>query len=443
MAPDEKSEESAPEVGNKRPRLFGPSTQGHDDGDCAKKVDSAASSSEATATAATTKSICSTSTLQRLLGRRRLLALRLLLPPRSHHPSADDDDDKDMTIFDPALLGTTCSTHKHDKLLALRSLLERHGLRTSVVASPRRGLSVYKDSFAQAPAGDNAPAPDNVALDDNAGREFLAAMFGLHSLQNEIEEIYSSSVKNLYCLMLFCQRIRSICAIAVETNMNTNIVLARLLQETEDWCCDQWDQTDFLLYEPSPTADIVGTQQQQPEHPEHPSSASADRRVTQIQQLADTAAHPSWRASQWEHEYRRIRLQNTTLANAYLSLLTNSHGFLFQEIYFKPSSPQQPQFERITVYLDNPTLDDPTPPQPSSLSPPQSTFVWMPRLSLMLQSPCLERVAHVMVQQFWHELRRRGYRATVDLQAAMGPALQTYLQSGIGPRYPSSLSFLL
>ena len=68
----------------------------------------------------------------------------------------------------------------------------------------------------------------------------------------------------------------------------------------------------------------------------------------------------------------------------------------------------------------------------------------MPRLSLMLQqSPSVERVAHVMVQQFWHELRRRGYRATVDLQAALGPALQTYLQSGIGPRHPSSLSFLL
>jgi len=277
-----------------------------------------------------------------------------------------------------------------NELDKLRALLDQHGLRTSILASPRRALSVYKDSCCL------FSGPETKS-NKNDGKEFLVVMLGLHPQQIEMERLYAESFKNLCCLRIFCLRIRQACSKAVQQSEK----LSTLLQEGQT-LCQSLSQMEYSN-EAIPELQVAAQQ--------------AVRTVAQIQQLA-VAADTHLRPAQLEHEYNRIVFQNSTLSNAYLSILVDHHGLVIKDVYFKHS--HLPQYERITIYLYDSDIDERTPPR----------FTFLPSLRLALDQGA-EAVAKFMTEFFWNNLLRRGYFPTSKLQDAMGPMLERYFLSGL------------
>jgi hypothetical protein len=264
----------------------------------------------------------------------------------------------------------------------LCQLFDQHGLRTSVIQSPREGLSVYKDSCVVLSEND-----DN----HQQGKLFCVTMFGLHPQQMDIEGYYKSRVKESYCLMLFCQRLRQVIQADDE-------VLQSLLTESEQL----FDKKTYV---------------------------SVQERVRTL----ITAVHqvePKFRIEQLEHEYERIQLWNCTFSNALVTAFQKFHDCQIKDIFFK-ASPHQAKFERITLYLYDYNLDHCKPPH----------FLFLPCLKLAIGSGP-RMVVEEMIQSFWKHLLRHGYFATSVLKGLLRDDLQKFFFSGMthNPKLPLQLN---
>ena len=179
----------------------------------------------------------------------------------------------------------------------LRQVCDNHGFRTSIVYSPRAALSVYKDSC-------------HLSKDDNnEGKQFLTILFGMHNEQQSMEKFYASSVKNVYCLILFCNRLREACPIAFE-----NSDLDKLVGENEQVC-----RSLASIEYPKAVDHITRISKTLPE------------RVTQLTKLA-VQADPRLRIEQLQHEYQRILFRNSTLSNAHVQLFAEKHDCCIKDI---------------------------------------------------------------------------------------------------------------
>jgi hypothetical protein len=79
-----------------------------------------------------------------------------------------------------------------------------------------------------------------------------------------------------------------------------------------------------------------------------------------------------------------------------------------------------PKYERITVYLYDPNIDEFKPPP----------FTFLPSLHCLLeQGP--EALVQGMVKSFWSHLLRQGYFATPAICSEFTPDLEKYFLSGI------------
>lgn len=291
-----------------------------------------------------------------------------------------------------------CGKTKND-LGKLKKVLDQHGFRTSVVSSPREALSIYKDSC--------VVPPDSFATND--GRTWLVTLFGLHPSQDKLERFYSSSVKNVYCLMLFCKRIREICPAALNDLSVADLVSGCELQ------CRSLGRMKTENYFSS--SQII-------QHA-HVLAASVPRLVATIIQRV-VHAEPRHRVEQLQREYDRIALWNSTLSNAMVTLFSEAHQCHIRDVIYK-QSPQQPQFERITVFLYDPQVDYNKPPH----------FLFSPSIRTILrQGP--EEVVQSMVQSFWSHLLRHGYFATQAMKDRLSEDLKEFFLSGIsnGPNLP-------
>jgi hypothetical protein len=267
----------------------------------------------------------------------------------------------------------------------VRTIFDDHGFRTSIVISPRPALSVYKDSCFL-----NGNDPAETIAEQIAGKEFLIILFGMHLEQSSIEKFYASSVKNVYCLLMFCHCLREACPEALK-----NQALEKSVAANEELCRSLASRP----YEMSGVAAMV---------PE---------RVAQIIQHV-VQVDPRIRVQQLEHEYERITLRNSTLSNAHVQLFLEAHDCVVKDIFLKRS--HVAKYERFSISLYDPELD--------LLKPPR--FIFLPCLEMALtEGP--EAIALAMVDSFWSHLLRRGYFATKAIKTELAPDLEKYFLSGV------------
>jgi hypothetical protein len=267
----------------------------------------------------------------------------------------------------------------------LRNLFDGRGFRTSVIVSPRTALSIYKDS-----------CRINVG-DGDVSKEFLLILFGMHPNQHAMERLYTSSIKRVYCLLLFGTRIREACRDAVERSDD----LAKVLEETERACNESCTLPDPL----SAHQRVLRL------------SSRVSEMTTKIMKLT-VKADPRIRIEQLQRELDRITVQNSSLANAYLQLFVDYHDVVIKDIYFKEHS--DTKFERIIIYLYDSEVDHVRPPR----------FTFLPVLHKALEMGA-RGVAKKMLDSFWMHLLRRGYYATEAIKADMSVDLERYFVSGI------------
>ena len=275
-------------------------------------------------------------------------------------------------------------TTKND-LEKLRKLFDDHGFRTSVVMSPRPALSIYKDSC-------KVSSCDTPYL---AGKESLLTMLGMHPEQNDIERWYAVSVKQVYCLALFCNLLRIKCPQAMETGS-----VDALLTENETICRSLG----------------VSTGKTTVEEVNHLSSLVSERVAALIK--AVVAADSRLRSEQLQHEFDRLTYRNSTMSNAVVQLFLHAHNCSIKDVYFKRSHLEK--YERITVYLYDPQIDE--------IKPPRFTF--LPSLHRALEDGPAALVQD-MIQSFWGHLLRHGYFATSATKSEFTPDLEKYFLSGI------------
>ena len=214
-------------------------------------------------------------------------------------------------------------------------------------------------------------------------------MLGMHPDQMDRERWYRSSIKDIYSLLLFCGLIRQKCPKAAETPE-----VLSLLEESEAQCRSVAQADDSYRVK-----------------------TLVSSRVAQLM-AAVVLADARFRPEQLQHEYDRVRVWNSSLANAFLQLFTQAHDCTIKDVYFKRS--HLPKFERITVFLYDPDID--------MLKPPRFSF--LPALQRALHDGP-EAVANDMVESFWDSMLRHGYFATDRVKQEISPNLQKYFLSGI------------
>jgi hypothetical protein len=271
----------------------------------------------------------------------------------------------------------------------LRELIDRHELRTSVIQSPRQALSIYKDSCVVADELCDTPQV-------REGKRFLVSMLGLHPDQGVIEHHYASSIRQCYCLLIFCHRLRQVCTDAFD-----NPDVARVVLRCEELCLSMGIQS-------GPTAVEEASKL----------SASVAQRVKNIVVLVSNANH-RYRPDQLEHEYQRIVWQNSTFSNALLTRFVEVHGCVIKDVYFKRIE-SAPKYERITIYLYDPELD--------AVKPPMFTF--LPSLRIAIDEGPLALV-EAMVSTFWSQLLRQKYFATPAMKECLAGDLERFFLSGL------------
>lgn len=278
----------------------------------------------------------------------------------------------------------------------LRQVFDRHGLKTSSVSSPREAVSVFKDSFFD-------DTMTNNDTDMAQGREFLLTVFGLHPNQEELERVYTTSIKKLYCLMLFCQRLRLLCREALKDEGVNDLVSGIELQ-----CRSMGKMTHETF---SSSSQILT-------HARALSTSVPRLVATLIQRIIQ--AEPRHRIEQLEREYDRIRLQNATLANVFVTLFTKEHQCVIKEIHFKRS--HLSKYERITIYLYDPNHDMYKPPP----------FLFLPKLHVALtKGP--DAMVQGMINSFWSHLLRYGYFASGEMKTWFNDDLKEFFLSGLAP----------
>ena len=277
----------------------------------------------------------------------------------------------------------------------LRGVLDAHGLRTTKTLSPREAVSIYKDSC-------------QIGSTDGDGREFLAVTFGVHPRQETIEKEYGANVKNAYCILLFCQKLRqeycgpsSSSSAGNETSLDANEDLQILVRRIE--------QTLKLAKEFQLS---------------HGSGISPRVTKEQVNALIDLAANVKgrrcYRKEEWRKEYQRICASNSTISNAYLFLLQSIHGMRIKDIFLKFNK-QQPKYERITIYLYDPAIDQGRRPD---------FLLFLPGLHTIVTRGPHELVSE-MIESFWTHVIRNGYFSTTKLQGALEPKLRDFFGSGL------------
>jgi hypothetical protein len=276
-------------------------------------------------------------------------------------------------------------------LTQLRNLMDHHEFRTSVVASPRPALSIYKDSCAVDGENDNNRDEEIIQ-----GKTFLRTMLGLHPHQEQLEHFYSTGIKNVYCLLLFCQRLRLACPFAFQSKTGP---VEQLVHELENECR------------------AVGSNIGNTMHDTRRLSCSVQNHVASLIPLI-VQAEPRNRTEQLQREYDRIILCNSTLSNALVNLFSSAQGCTIKDIYFKRSNVTK--YERITIYLYDPDVD--------LIKPPQ--FIFLPSLKVALEEGPIA-IVRKMIESFWHHLLRRGYFATFTMKEALTPGLEKFFLSGI------------
>ena len=276
-------------------------------------------------------------------------------------------------------------------LARLKTMLDQQGFRTSVVSSPRQALSVHKDSC--------VIAEDSFATND--GKTWLVTLFGLHPGQDKLERFYSSSIKDVYCLMLFCKRIREICPGALEDSEIADLVSG---------CELQCRSLGRMRIDNFTSCQII-------QHA-HVLAASVPRLVaTMIRRVVH--AEPRHRVEQLQREFDRIAIWNSTLSNAMVTLFLEAHQCHIQDVIYKPSH-QHTQYERITIFLYDPQVDHNKPPH----------FLFFPRVRTILrQGP--GAVVQDMIQAFWAHLLKHGYFATQAMKDRLSNELKEFFFSGI------------
>jgi hypothetical protein len=286
-------------------------------------------------------------------------------------------------------LTLTLGGKTRNDLTKVRKIMDAHGFRTSVIASPRAALSVYKDS---------CHLGDSIEEEILPGKTFLVTTFGLHPDQTEMERFYATSIKNVYCLLLFCKRLREACRGALQ-----NERVAKLVEENEQLC-----RTLGSMSNKDPKALEQA----------HALSSLVPKRVAKLIQLTVQAEYRN-RVEQLEHEYERIALWNSTLSNALVTLFLKEHDLCIKDIFFKRSS-HQPQYERIAIYVYDPEIDHCKPPH----------FLFMPSVkTAMEEGP--EIIVEKMMDSFWSHLLRHGYFATATMKKNLDADLERFFLSGI------------
>ena len=283
----------------------------------------------------------------------------------------------------------------------LRNIFDQHKFRTSVVQSPREGLSLYKDSFVID------------AYEKSQGRLFLVTMFGLHPQHNELEQTYKSHFHSLHCLLLFCQRLRQV--VPKDVLNSNNQQLDSLMAENEQLFGSLANDRDQSLQSRMAKSFSL--------------SSSIEQRVTRSISVVNQA-EPKLRMEQLTREYQRIQVWNSTLSNSLVSAFQKSHQCHIKEIRFKACS-QQPKFERFTVYVYDSNVDLSKPPH----------FLFLPCLNTAIEKGS-EAVVTEMIASFWGHLLRHGYFATSTLKNMLKNDFQRFLMSGIAhdPRTPLLLN---
>eukprot|EP00980_Cylindrotheca_fusiformis_P015074 scaffold4157_cov136-Cylindrotheca_fusiformis.AAC.24 len=271
----------------------------------------------------------------------------------------------------------------------LRSILDQHGFRTSIIASPREGLSIYKDSCDL--------NPRDLKEEFRFGRLFLVTLFGLHAQQRDLERLYTSYFKNLYCLALFCKRIRQACPDAGKDKD-----VEQLLAKNESLYKQEYSK---------------GSEDLDMQEKLSSMASQVSQRVQDLIRVVNKA-EPRNRVEQLEHEYQRIVVENSTLSNALVTRFLQEHGCSIKDIFFKRS--HQPKYERITIYLYDPACDHYKPPH----------FLFLPSLHQALKEGP-EDVAKEMIASFWSHMLRNGYFATHSLKMLLECDLQRFFLSGI------------
>eukprot|EP00977_Amphora_coffeiformis_P016476 scaffold5108_cov172-Amphora_coffeaeformis.AAC.25 len=275
----------------------------------------------------------------------------------------------------------------------MKSYLDYHGFRTAIVRSPREAISIYKDSCIL-----------RAGHDETHDKAKLLAMLGTHPAQDMLESLYANHVKQIYCLLLYCQRIREACTTAVEYSTD----LVSMLDANEQDClaagysASNDDATTRISFDMDQCRRL---------------SSQVSERVIRLMQSILQADHLI-RPDQLQHEYERIVWHNTTYANAIFQKWLCDNNTCVKDIYYKRS--HIPKYERFTVYLYDSHLDPLRPPP----------FVWMPSLSLAIEKGP-EAMAQAMTGAFWSHLLRRGYFATEKMQTDLSPELEKYFLFGI------------
>ena len=296
----------------------------------------------------------------------------------------------------PQSLSAYNGNKTYNDLDRLRKLMNYHGFRTSKIASPRPALSIYKDSCCHDDIREEDDSDRN--NDDNKaeGRIFLVTMLGLHPDQSQLESLYSSTFRQIYCLGLFCKRLKEICRSAFTKNDNKT-TLEEMISNNESTCRNS-----------------ISTLQEA-----RRLSSATPKLVSQMIQLA-VEMDAKYRAEQLEHEYQRIQVWNSTFSNALVTLFQKQHDCCIKDVYFK-HCPQQPKYERITIYTYDSELDERKPPQ----------FLFMPCLGKAMGDEGPKAIASQMVESCWSHLLRHGYFTTPALKEKLSPELQRFFLSGM------------
>eukprot|EP00957_Ditylum_brightwellii_P128926 9835349-Ditylum_brightwellii.AAC.1 len=300
----------------------------------------------------------------------------------------------------------TSSGKTKNDLFRFRSIFDAHGFRTSVVQSPRLALSIYKDSCR---VDDDNGATSSVI----EGKEFILSMLGLHQRQPCMEKYYTSSFRNIYSLLLFCERIRVASPIAA-----SDPSVRAVIDECTSNCCSILPRSNdmqgrlFDVDDPDPDVQIGLSVEVA-----HQIASTVPSKVAHLTSLV-IKADGRIRPEQLHREYERILVRNSTFANARLQLFVEAHSCDIKDVFFKRS--QVPKFERITVYLYDRDIDP--------LNPPR--FAFLPSLRRALEDGS-ETLVDSMIDSFWDHLLRHGYFATEKTKTEITPELKKFLISGI------------
>lgn len=260
----------------------------------------------------------------------------------------------------------------------LRALFDGLGFRTTIIESPRQAMSVYLDSCEC-----NACSP----------KAFLSTMIGMNPMQADLERLYGKSVRDTWCLMLFCKRIKEACNVVVNEAKFGGNDLHKILDETIRSC------KSFI------NEDII------------PLPFNQRERIIEIQKMAE-AVDDRVRLDQLEREFDRIQACNSTLSNAMARLLFDFHESDVKDVVFKQS--HMPQYQRLSFYLYDPDIDEVKPSQ----------FLFLPCLHKLLMKGYKE-IVNLMADTFWKEMLQRGYFASASARAAIEPSLKRYIESGL------------